>query len=127
MAHIARLSTNKKSIGTRCVISGVNVMDVDPYGNGGLAKVIDGGLNHSNVTIRFTSKPGEAMLFHVLVSGYCLKNYSPSQSYGWAEPLHSYSPYHYNDSNLYTNDVNHNNQSIATIVTPLDKPWWHFW
>lgn len=108
------------------MISGVNVMDVDPYGNGGLAKVISGGLNHSNVTIRFTSQPGEAMIFHVVVTGYCLKNYTPSQSYGWAEPLRSYSPYHYNNSDLYNNSANY--KSIATSNSiPPSKPWWHFW
>lgn len=106
-------------------------MDIDPYGNGGLAKVLGGGLNHNNVTIRFTSKPGEAMLFRVVVTGYCLKNYSPNQSYGWAQPLHSYSRYHYNDTNstissLYNNSANYN-QSIATTAGPANKPWWHFW
>lgn len=113
------------------MITGANVMDVDPYGNGGLAKVIHGGLNQNDITIRFTSKPGEAMLFNIVVTGYCLKNYSPNQSYGWAEPLHSYSPYHYynatnSSSNLYNNSANYN-QTHATTNAPPNKPWWHFW
>lgn len=104
------------------MIAGVNVEDVDPYGKGGLAKVIAGGVNHNNVTIRFTSKPGEAMLFHVIVTGYCLNNHSPNQSYGWAEPLRSYSPNHNNP----TNSTNYN-QPPTTTTAPPKKPWWHFW
>lgn len=113
---------------SRCMIAGVNVADVDPYGKGGLAKFLGGGVNHNNVTIRFTSKPGEGMLFRVVVTGYCLKNYSPNQSYGWAEPLRSYSPYHYNATNTTSNNsYNNYNHPNAITAAPPNKPWWHFW
>lgn len=126
----------QKSMSPRCMIAGVNVADVDPYGKGGLAKVLAGGVNHNNVTIRFTSKPGEAMLFHVVVTGYCLRNYSPNQPYGWAEPLHSYSSYQYNATTNSTGSTSRNhsathfanyNHPNAVSAAPPNKPWWQFW
>lgn len=113
------------------MIAGVDVTDIDPYGKGGLAKVVSGGLNHNNITVRFTSKPGEAMLFRVLVTGYCLKSYSPNQSYGWAEPLRSYSPFHYNATNANTTNNSSYNQPAdaadASTAAQRNKAWWHFW
>lgn len=114
------------------MIAGVDVADVDPYGKGGLVKLLSGGVNHNNITVRFISKPGEAMLFRVLVTGYCLNSYSPNQSYGWAEPLRSYSPYHYNATNANATS----NRSYNISATHFDnynqpaqrnKPWWQFW
>lgn len=111
------------------MIAGVDVKDVDPYGKGGLAKVVSGGVNHNNITVRFTSRPGEAMLFRILVTGYCLKSYSPNQSFGWAEPLRSYNPYQYNVTNANANGKYNQSATAATAGTaaPSDKPWWHFW
>lgn len=118
------------------MISGVTVADVDPFGKGGLAKIIGGGLNKNNVTIRFTSKPGEAMLFRVVVTGYCLNSYQPNQSFGWAEPLRSFSRFHYNASHpfynnsmdsIYNNSAMHHPPPPATSEAPPKKPWWHFW
>lgn len=130
----------EKSTDSRCMIAGVDVADVDPYGKGGLVKLVSGGVNHNNITVRFTSQPGEAMLFRVLVTGYCLNGYSPNQSYGWAEPLRSYSPYNYNATNANatspynisaTHFADYNQPSsattAATTAAPRNKPWWHFW
>lgn len=114
-----------------CTIAGVNVMDIDLYGNGGLAKVIGGGLKQNNVTIRFTSKPGEAILFRVTVTGYCSKNYAANQPYGWAEPLRSYGRYNAssNSSNIYNNSsaMRFANYSLPGIAASAQVPWWHFW
>lgn len=116
------------------MIAGVDVADVDPYGKGGLVKMVSGGVNHNNITVRFTSKPGEAMLFRILVTGYCLKSYPPNQSYGWAEPLRSNSPYHYdnatNANTTYNGSYNisaNYSQPATTTAAPRNKPWWHFW
>lgn len=115
-------------MGSNCTIVGLNVMDVDPHGNGGLAKVVGGGPKHNNVTIRFISKPGEAMLFHVIVTGYCLNNYAPS--FGWAEPLRSYNRYQYNASNITSNTYNGSATRFANYTLPAvspNAPWWHLW
>lgn len=114
------------------MIAGLNIMDVDPYGNGGLAKVIGGGVKSNNVTIRFTSKPGEAMLFRVTLTGYCSNNYAANQPYGWAEPLRSYSRYNYNASNSSSNIYNSNamrfaNYSLPAVAAPSQVSWWQFW
>lgn len=117
------------------MITGVNVMDIDQYGKGGLAQVIGGGLNQNNVTIRFTSKPGEAMLFRIVVNGYCVKTYTADQGFAWAEPVRSNSSYHYNASSHSNNiGINSNNNAMNALNHPkpaatgsVIKSWWHFW
>lgn len=102
--------------------------DIEPYGRGGLAKIIGGGPHQYSVTVNFSSKTGYAMLFRIILTGYCMdKNNSPSPSpylgrnwntgnsinnhapntsnatYGWAIP--SNQTFH-NSSSSYTNITN---------------------
>lgn len=119
------------------MITGVRVFDMDRFGKGGLAKIIDGGLHQDHATINFISKPGEPMLFTVIINGYCVQNHQIQSNannvqqanpinyrepvatppmYGWIPPL--------NDS------LNDNSSSVViqNITTPSNSSnWWHFW
>lgn len=105
---------------SHCFITGVKVIDIEPYGNGGLAKIVNGGPRENHVTINFTSKPGEPMLFRVINTGYCVRNFPPrgngansinnnTITYGWNVPS--------NVSIHNSTMTNHNTTS----------PWWQFW
>lgn len=119
------------------MIAGVNVMDVEPFGNGGLAKLISGGPNHANVTIRFTSKPGKDMIFRIIITGYC--SYAPNQpyTYGKAEPLQSYNPHTTTDNSAIDSNFHHARTStpstdqqpatVSSAAAPAKKSWWKFW
>lgn len=122
--------TIDQSTDTECLITGVRVLDADRYGKGGLVKIVDGGLHRNNVTINFCSKPGEAMLYNIILNGICAKNQpneshiqaihtNPTPSYGWnVQPANV-------SSTMST--FNSSSVLVQNITSPSNKPWWHFW
>lgn len=128
----------------RCLIAGVDVNDVEPYGKGGLAKHMDGGPHHSNVTINFSSRTGSAMRFRIIITGYCMpnnpqsttpnstlyanpiNNHTPNASYGWVLPSNGTFN---NASSQYNNSSSYNNSSaiVQNRNMTSEQSWWHFW
>ncbi|XP_055318192.1 uncharacterized protein LOC129576715 [Sitodiplosis mosellana] len=120
---------------SRCLITGVTVNDIDLFGNGGLAKIIDGGLGQDRVTINFVSKPGEPMHFSLKINGYCVKM-NPMDSYtntaqhaiplnrelvNTVQPSYGWMP----PSNL---TLNNSSSVLMQNITSTSNSsgWWHF-
>lgn len=129
------ISNGEQLNGSSCFITGVTVFDADRYNRGGLAQIVGGGLHQNNVTINFISKPGEYMLFTVIIYGYCVQNISqPAITHEsntlHANPINISQPiapsYGWNvQSNLST--LNSTDVLVQNITTSSNHPWWHFW
>ncbi|XP_031640096.1 uncharacterized protein LOC116352033 [Contarinia nasturtii] len=118
---------SNKSIDSDLWLAGIRVMDADRFGKGGLVKIVDGGLHQTYVTINFCSKPGESMLYTIILNAVYMRNNSyqqnaiqkaaptnPSPSYGWIQP-----------TNIST--FNRSSVLVQNLTSPSNSPWWHFW
>lgn len=126
----------EQSNSSSCLITGIRVFDADRYGKGGLAKITDGGLHHNNVTINFTSKPGECMPFTIIINGYCAENISNQvisneTNTQHANPMNNDQPiapsYGWNVVPLNVSALNTSSVLVQNITAPSNSSWWHFW
>lgn len=110
--------------------------DINPFGKGGLVKIIDGGLRQDHVTFNFVSKPGESLQFTVKIYGYCVKN-DPLESK--ANTVENANPINYLESvasivrpsygwAIPSNATNSSPVETQNATSPSNtNEWWHFW